>query len=118
MKYFLIPFFMCCLTLGYGQTTHNKSQNKPEFTEMSVIISVDNIEDVESIDIENWEEVLKDLGDDVPVEIGINCNKKTEESKSDSNFKMSFKGNSSNSELILKQLNQLKTLALKFYKNQ
>lgn len=119
MKHFLGIIFILVYGIGLGQSVERKLIKENTITELSVIISVDTLEEAEEIDLISFEELLKELGENIPVEFGINCeNKKKEDSENVSNLKMSFKDKSSNPDQILTRLRKLKEIAIKYYSNK
>lgn len=94
------------------------SQSETKIENLSISVSVNSLEELETINMESIEDIFKEVETNTPVSIQLKCTGNPLENGELSSFSMKVSGTSEEKEHFNKWLKKLKSTALTFYQIQ
>ncbi|WP_299547082.1 hypothetical protein [Seonamhaeicola sp.] len=119
MKRTLILFgILSAFVIAAEAQNKNLPKEKVTIENLSLSVSVNSVEDLNTLDIESLEDIFEMVGSNTPISIALKCTGKPMANGELSSFSMKVSGNSDEKEDFDKWLKKLKRTALVFYKIQ
>ena len=120
MKTIITTLAIFISAFALSQNNNSKIEiSKKNYTleDLSISITVNNKEDLETINFNKLESFYEDLGENEPVSFEFVCKDEAINLDEKSDFKIKVTGNSNDKRAFIKRLRKIKKMALNYYNN-